>query len=291
MTKTNECKIRNQYQDRSKAKVSNSKHKSKTKSSHSDRRKQKKPPNTTQTNGNSSKTSRKSYFNQKGLVKNTTENMKAKKNYKINILQINLHKEISAMAELENRLYSEKPEVVCIQEPRVIDSKIQLSAPGYELFKIEDKRVRSAILVKKELKALLREDLCSRDSVTVVIETRKNKIYVTSTYWDSNIEEIPPQLKNVTKTAKKDKAELIICGDFNAWSTLWSEKSTNKRGEALEDFLISQNLFLENIGNTKTYKGKGENEGTIIDLTITNAKTHKNVTKWSVDNKESCFRP
>ena len=76
-------------------------------------------------------------------------------------------------------------------------------------------------------------------------------------------------------------------GDYNAWSPLWKCNKSNKRGELLEDFLISEDLYVENTGDINTYKGKGSQEGSIIDLTITNHIGKKLLNNWYVSEEES----
>ena len=202
----------------------------------------------------------------------------------MSFLQINLHKEISAMAELELRI--ENADVVLMQEPRIIDDNIQLKANKFELFRWPDGKVRSAIIVKKDLRAHLREDLTNTDTTTAVIELKDMIIYVVSVYWD-NKQELPKIWKDIVKAAKEDKAALIMGGDFNAWSTLWKSKMNNRRGDSLEDFIFKNDLYVENVGDDKTFKN-ARGEDTIIDLTLTNLKGNKILSSWHVDQRESC---
>merc|ERR1711895_68048 len=82
---------------------------------------------------------------------------------------------------------------------------------------------------------------------------------------------ISEDLQRLSEYAQQRNLPLVICTDSNAHSTLWGcppERGTNaaKRGEALEEWLISQTLDLANVGTENTFvSAVGQS---IIDLTI-----------------------
>ena len=88
----------------------------------------------------------------------------------------------------------------------------------------------------------------------------------------------------------------LICGiDCNLHSPLWGSPDTNKRGEALEDFLFLKNLFVHNLGHEPTWRGLGGKGRSIIDITIS-LNVGDDIQGWHVsekttfsDHKMICF--
>jgi ribonuclease HI len=103
---------------------------------------------------------------------------------------------------------------------------------------------------------------------------------------DRNDSNCPPEyLSEVIGYAKKHNLALIIGADANAHHANWNSHiiSDKGRGDKLLDYMASENLNWENIGNTPTFdNGRWKN---IIDLTITNAKGHELVSNWWVDDR------
>jgi ribonuclease HI len=103
---------------------------------------------------------------------------------------------------------------------------------------------------------------------------------------DRNDSNCPPVIfTKVTEYAKKHNLALIIGADANAHHACWNSPiiSDKGRGTKLLDYMASENLVWENIGNSPTFdNGRWKN---IIDLTITNNKGHELVTKWWVDDR------
>jgi hypothetical protein len=59
----------------------------------------------------------------------------------------------------------------------------------------------------------------------------------------------------------------VICGDFNAHSTLWGYASKNRIGGVLKNILASQDVVVRN-GVGFTYKDARSGATSTIDLTI-----------------------
>jgi len=75
-------------------------------------------------------------------------------------------------------------------------------------------------------------------------------------------------------------APVIVAGDFNAWSTLWSSRSTNRRGEVLEDWAASLRLCCINRGAASTcIRPQGES---IVDITWASPSAAARITGWRV---------
>ncbi|XP_070529991.1 uncharacterized protein [Cardiocondyla obscurior] len=73
---------------------------------------------------------------------------------------------------------------------------------------------------------------------------------------------------------------VVLAGDFNAWSTTWGSRQTNRRGRTLEEWAATRNLVLLNQGNVPTcVRPQGES---IIDLTWATPAAANMVRKWKV---------
>jgi len=76
--------------------------------------------------------------------------------------------------------------------------------------------------------------------------------------------------------------------DSNSRSRTWHDKLTNVRGRELEEFLITQQLFIMNEeSDMKTFQSSRGSSN--IDLTISNYKLLKEVQEWKISEEESCL--
>lgn len=71
--------------------------------------------------------------------------------------------------------------------------------------------------------------------------------------------------------------ELIVAGDFNAWSVEWGSRTNNPRGQLLSDMVNSLGLTVANVGSTPTFRRAEATS--IIDVTFSK---NTNVTDWRV---------
>lgn len=78
----------------------------------------------------------------------------------------------------------------------------------------------------------------------------------------------------------------MVCGDFNAHSTLWGSPSTDKRGEFIERCSATRDLRLLNVGEVYTcVRPQG---CSVIDLTWASPSLPERVENWSVlENTET----
>lgn len=76
------------------------------------------------------------------------------------------------------------------------------------------------------------------------------------------------------------KSPIVVAGDFNAWSTLWGSRETNRRGQDLLEALARLNVELANVGNTSTFRRNGVSS--VIDVTFCSPCFLSN-SDWRVD--------
>ncbi|XP_060536219.1 uncharacterized protein LOC132708112 [Cylas formicarius] len=92
-------------------------------------------------------------------------------------------------------------------------------------------------------------------------------------------------LHNLREDMKKQKKEMVIGGDFNAKSFLWSPKPEDRRGELLSEWLAEENLIVHNRGSVPTFiRGSSES---YIDITFSTQKIARQVINWKVLEEEN----
>jgi hypothetical protein len=75
--------------------------------------------------------------------------------------------------------------------------------------------------------------------------------------------------------------------DSNSRSRTWHDKLSNVRGRKLEEFLVTQQLFIINEeSDMKTFQSSRGSSN--IDSTISNYKMLKEVQEWKISEEESC---
>ncbi len=212
----------------------------------------------------------------------------------LNFIQINTNKSKRATNDLV--LFSQNKEsiIMLVQEPYVNGKNI-IPQPASELRVISHKdssiRPRSCIYYHKCLsdKLWFMDTLTTPDCTTIQTKIDNIPTLFVSCYMDGNDSACPPQaLKNVVEYAKSHNMALIIGSDVNAHNTYWHSKIADKkrteRGDALLDFIVTENLTIENVGSTPTFdNGRWAN---VIDLTITNAKGCSLINQWQVVVKD-----
>ena len=222
---------------------------------------------------------------------------KVAKNYKtnnINLIQINTqHAKVATDdAILFAKKYSSP--ILLIQEPYV-NNKNCIPKPAADVLtsaKYEPGiRTRACIHYHKSTASNMwfMDSLSTPDCATIQTKVNNNPALLVSCYMDGNDKSCPPQcFKTAVEYAKTHQLALVTSIDANAHNSVWhstiNDNHRKNRGDQLLDYLIDNNLTIENVGKTPTFdNGRWKN---IIDLTITNKKGHDLVNKWQVDTTE-----
>lgn len=117
------------------------------------------------------------------------------------------------------------------------------------------------------------------------IET--GELLIFSCYVSPNvpIETLETMLDSMENITRHTEMMVIIGGDFNGKSIGWGEKTTDRRGHLIEEWLAKNDFYTANIGNTPTFQRN--NSESIIDITIADIKHSNWVTNWRVMEEES----
>ena len=132
------------------------------------------------------------------------------------------------------------------------------------------------------------ENLCTQDTAVAMLDTGINnigKIVLCSIYWDGRIETFPEAARETIEQANDNGHTVLLGGDVNARSRVYSSNITDSRGRKLEELFLRNNLSFLNRGNIPTCSASIR--GSVIDITgITN--TMEDVVRdWKVSDKET----
>ena len=138
---------------------------------------------------------------------------------------------------------------------------------------------RAAIVVPKNMSVVFITHLSSADCC--VLYYKPDNLLLVSAYLDGTKDRLPLWLQSVVEYANGHSHNLLLCMDSNAHSELYGP-DTNKRGELLEDFILSNSLTVHNEITIPTFATirKGNPVTSFIDVTISNGL---NVNRWKVD--------
>lgn len=128
----------------------------------------------------------------------------------------------------------------------------------------------------------------SHDIATGTIEggCLENSVVIASIYLDIEQPTILPQMEELVKFCQDKHMCLIMGIDSNAHSPLWGCNDCNKRGQALEEFIFENQLFVHNIGSEPTFQVPARNARSIIDITLS-LNFAEDLQDWHVSETET----
>ncbi len=198
-------------------------------------------------------------------------------------VQQNLHKGRPATNEMNMIRY----DFALVQEPSIgRNDKIGLIQNPRRSFCM--KQARAAVLIGEGQDYWPVESLSTRDLAVVALEMkgRVKSLFAASCYLDILLDVPTPELERLVDYCKDKRIPLILGVDSNAHSPAWGEKESNRRGDLLHEWIVSQDLHLMNRGSTATFIPENGSRDTIIDLTIVNRWARSLVELWKVETSE-----
>ena len=188
----------------------------------------------------------------------------------LNFVQLNMHRALVAAVELQKRLAS-TPAICMVMEPCTHLNKVCHIPPNMTCVPSTTmtSRPRTAIFVPRHIPHVFLEQLSGRDCAVVLVDTPRGKLLLASIYLDYNEDVVQPWLTELMQYADSKNLPTILAFDANAHTEMYGVE-TNKRGEDFEEFILQNNLLLENKGNKATYHAfrQGRNNDTHIDFTL-----------------------
>ncbi|XP_051858753.1 uncharacterized protein LOC127565228 [Drosophila albomicans] len=150
----------------------------------------------------------------------------------MSVLQLNLHKSKTASAELLLALEEVSAYAALVQEPWIASGNTVagLKSLNYDLYvPTLVSRSRTAILVKKGLKAHLLPNYSNDDLTVVVLESREGCLLLASCYMAHDMPAPPDELRRLVDMVCSSNKHLIIGTDSNAHHSVWGSPDINDR--------------------------------------------------------------
>ena len=188
----------------------------------------------------------------------------------IPFIQLNMHKAVAASTILLQQLIN-NPAICLLTEPCTAFNKVtqvpasHVCLPGTTL----NKRPRAVMFIPKNIPHILLENLSNPDCSVALMDTKRGKVVIASIYLDSNDDVVPDWLESVIAYVDSKGLPALLAFDCNARSQLYGP-DTNERGKLFEEFILNNNLMVENKGNTSTFHAfrRGANIDSYIDVTL-----------------------
>lgn len=191
-----------------------------------------------------------------------------------------------AAVELNKSLIS-RPAICLISEPCTFRNKVCNVPPQYICLPPTtlEARPRAAILIPRLIPHVFLEQLSNRDCSAALLETTGGKVLLASIYLDANLPVVQDWLRDLVRFSDSKHYPIILSLDANAHMEPYGPE-TNKRGEDFEEFILQNNLLVENKGNTPTYHSfrKGKSVDSYIDFTL--SKNMIPLQNWRVHDME-----
>ena len=142
-----------------------------------------------------------------------------------------------------------------VQEPNVKEGKLTNIAGATVVLDAASDKVRAALVMSKTLQSWPVPEYTTGDMAVALIKMKNGgQMYVVSLYADCTKSPISLKLKTLMAKVRKENAQILIMGDLNSHSeSMLNGKRTCSRGKAWEDFVIRNNLMVQNRGDTFTF--------------------------------------
>lgn len=195
----------------------------------------------------------------------------------IKILQINLNHSSTAQDACVNYANQEDIDIVCIAEPyNVIENYKWIGKRGGRTAVYWNPRKYKGNI--KTITTTNEYVIIKADEITII------SVYISPNIVMKQTEKILDSITNEIAYIE-NKKNIIICGDFNAYSQNWGSKRETSRGTLINEWLTSLDLNIVNRGRTPTcIRKQGES---IVDITIAAEEINKNIRKWRVIDQET----
>ena len=170
------------------------------------------------------------------------------------------------------------PDVICVQET-LYNKNSMVSFPGYEVLRKDGTNGQRgvAFLIRKEISYMDFEYIDSDiEGVSVKIPTVSGVLEIVNLYWSPSV-----NIDNRLFTELFAKSNVLLCGDFNAKSTLWGSDFSDRRGKFIENMLDESDLVVLNNGSPTRFGYHGFSH---IDISFASPDISNRVSWEVLDN-------
>jgi len=158
-------------------------------------------------------------------------------------LQINLAASQTSLSTLQLALDKSGAQVCAISDPPIRCNRSAF--PNYHLISTMEQDSKALLLVHKSIKFRHVGPPSTRVS-SVIITTSIGSVAITSFYIQPQTAEGLNDLAQHLEHLRKHTSLILLLGDSNGHSPLWSPASSNSQGQKIEDLIYSNGLVVLN---------------------------------------------
>ena len=199
---------------------------------------------------------------------------------RLRVLCANVDTLTNKMDELSVRVFSENPDVICLQEvlPKntygEIEVEIDLKINGYDMFKPNEMKRGVITLIKKGIHTIQIEPTEHFDESVwcMILNKDSERILVGNIYRSpsSDTQNAQRMCSAINEMCGKDCSQVIICGDFNLKEIDWERHQVHVTEDHPASLLlecVDDNFLIQHVTeNTRFREGQANN---LLDLVFT----------------------
>ena len=147
---------------------------------------------------------------------------------------------------------------------------------------------RAIIYCHRNLNVWRAPNYCTRDLAAALWITGNEShpnIMLISYYWDAQVLIIAKKLHELIRHCREKGYEYILGTDSNAYSELWGERKTGRRGAQIEGLINQYNMVLLNDGDKWTFEAEHGGKSK-IDLTLVSPGLASHMANWRVTDED-----
>jgi len=211
----------------------------------------------------------------------------------LDVTEINLQHCKEASGVLNHLLCQKSLNLTLIQEPWIYRGTIRgLNIRGGNIFYDTTSNIpRTCIVTTGAVTTQRLVQFTSRDLTAVLVTHRvggiAKTIVSTSAYLPYDSSDLPPskKLADLVEYCKEQERPLLVGCDTNAHHICWGSSNTNRRGEALLEYLITTDLDILNTGKSPTFVVSNRQE--VTDISLASNELAQEIINLKVTDEES----
>ncbi|GBM90624.1 Putative protein in type-1 retrotransposable element R1DM [Araneus ventricosus] len=196
----------------------------------------------------------------------------------LKVLQINLGRTKAANDTLHPTSDKLQSDLLLLQEPYIYDSQIKGIPQSWSIFNSISNKA-AVIIPSRQLHVALIS--CKQNTVAVKIQTGQQPTTFISAYSSpySNIQETLLEIQEIISSLPREK--IFIGADLNGHNTLWGYSDVNSSGTAIEEFILANNLFINNSSDAPPTFTRNSSKGW-PDLSLCTQQMIGEIANWEV---------
>ncbi|GBM64467.1 hypothetical protein AVEN_194228-1 [Araneus ventricosus] len=196
----------------------------------------------------------------------------------LKVLQINLGRAKAANNTLHPTSVKLQSDLLLLQEPYIYNSQIKGIPQSWNTFNSISNKA-AVIIPSIQLHAALIS--CKQNTVAVKIQTGQQPTTFISAYSSpySNIQETLLEIQEIISCLPREK--IFIGADLNGHNTLWGYNDVDSRGTAIEEFILANNLFINNSSDAPPTFTRNTSKGW-PDLSLCTQQMIGEIANWEV---------